>query len=73
MPLDPEEFARLVSIEMLRLRGWHDLKKVPPEVRGDVHKTMGEDSDYTRMWISGTSPVDAARAIQYRAWDSVNG
>jgi hypothetical protein len=72
MPLDPEEFARLVSVEMLRLRGWRDPKSVTPEVRGDVHKTMGEDPDYTRMWISGTSPADTARAIQYRAWDGTS-
>lgn len=69
MPLDSEEFARRVSVAMLRLRGWHDPKSVTPEVRGDVFAVMGEDPDYTRMWTSGTSPDDAAQAIQYRAWD----
>ena len=67
--LDAQEFARLVAAEMLRLRGWFNPKTVPADVRGDVFGVMGDDPDYTGMWKSGTAPADAARAIQYRAWD----
>ena len=65
-----QEFAHAVSIEILRIRGWVDMKTVPPEVRGDVFAIMGEDPDYSRMYRAGVSALDAAKAIQYRAWDN---
>ena len=68
MPTNPQEFARLVSVEMLRLRGWRDPKAVPPEVRGDVFKVMGECPQYTDLWTAQTHPATAARFIQDRAW-----
>lgn len=69
--LDPQQFARQVSSEMLALRGWRSPKLAPVEVRDDVFATMCADLDYSRMFAAGVAPADAARAIQHRAWDGV--
>ena len=66
----PEEFARGVAAEMLRLRGWRGLDAAPSEVHDDVFATMGRhDGVYVAGYAAGIAPAAVAQTIQDREWD----
>ena len=66
----PEEFARKVMEEMLRLRGWV-VSSVPMEIKDDVFDTMARHEEvYVKGYASGMLEDAVAKGIQYREWES---
>lgn len=68
--LNAQQFAKEVSAEMLRLRGWGS-STATAEVRNDVFHTLDRHADiYSRGFSAQIDPKIVAQNVQDAEWGS---